>query len=99
LNEVKKNTKETATKRALSDNPIYPDTIGTDQDPDAIYKNDGGPHYDPTLLDKLAKLKAKLYDLESDFNAKTTDEVAKAKLDKIQKNIESLKKQIEDLSV
>lgn len=94
--EVSKEEAEKASKKLGSTfNPVYPNTIGKDQDM-KVAKNwaMGGEE-----LTKLEDLKKRLHSLESELNKLGVNKPATDKQDStLQKSIDDLKKQVDDLS-
>lgn len=94
--EVSKKEAENASKKLGSTfNPVYPNTIGKDQDL-KVAKNwaMGGEE-----LTQLEDLKKRLHSLESELNKLGINKPATDKNDStLQKSIDDLKKQVDDLS-
>jgi hypothetical protein len=89
-----------SSKSKKSANPIYPDSVGKDQEP-------SNPWLRNNLFERVSELKQRLYDIECKFNTESAGGkkwVEKAEFNNFRENkklltqIDSLRKQIDDLS-
>lgn len=84
-------------KSRKSPNPIYPDTVGPDHELDAAWVNE-------ELLSEIESLKIKLHELEDKLarkmggDHKWVEGSHKPDLSKVQKEIDSIKKKINNVS-